>query len=125
PIRVGAVRITAGKPPVRPLEFAQQLALAEARIGGDLPAVVRGARGAMRAGLEMLAKARLDRGAVAERAAVVDQLVVLPQREYAGIGRRARDHGRVERVAGTRDRHACKFTAACMSWIRYKYAAQA
>src|ERR1041385_1059604 len=111
---LGASTVAAGQAPVQAQKFAQQLRLPHARIRGDLPAVVRGARRAVRAGLEVLAQARLDRRAVAERAAVVDELGVLPKREPAGTARRAPDHGRVERVAWAGDRHLRqrKFKAA-------------
>src|SRR5436309_7341537 len=97
--RSGGLRVAARQPAVRFLIFAQELGLTRARIAADLPAVVRGTRGAVITSFEVFAQARLYGCALPLRAAIVDELVFLPQREHAGVGRRAGHHGGIEGVA--------------------------
>src|SRR5688500_19854014 len=85
----GAAAVAARQALVRALELLQQVRLALGRIGRDLPAVVRGLRGAVVFPAQVLLQARLDGGALAAGVAVVDQLVVLPQRNHPGVVRGA------------------------------------
>src|SRR5687768_7100077 len=85
----GAAAVAARQALVRALELLQQVRLALGRIGGDLPAVVRRLRGAAIFPAHVLLQAGLDGGALAAGVAVVDQLVVLPQRNHPGVVRGA------------------------------------
>src|SRR5438477_10947239 len=82
--------------------FAQQLAVALLRIGGDFPAASRDALRAQGACAQLLG----ERDANGDGAAVIDDAAALPQGEHAGgFGRRG-DQSVRERKTCAGDRHA-------------------
>src|SRR6187549_3446780 len=85
----GRAAVAARQALVLALELAQQLRLPQRRIGGDFPAVVCRPGGTAACTMKVLLQARLDGRARAARVPVVDELVVLPQREHPRVVRRA------------------------------------
>src|SRR5687767_2274472 len=87
------------------LELAQEIRFALRGIRGNLPSVVRSAGGTRVLPSEMLLQAGLDGRAFAARVAVIDKLVLLPQRINARIVGRTGNHDGSKCVAGACDRH--------------------